>query len=293
MFVLTVWAFIVATSYLKSNVFHYESFLKWPAMSLYKLAQEVSIQGSWCKQMSLTGTWPPYAWFSVASFSRFPHVGRLIELGKWFSSNLPQHIRQLRLQQPVEQKPTNDAGGARMKMIVGTGFAPRSYLLRFRELRQLSVDLFDGESVTRELILAGQDGPRMSMYYIAVPAALGRLLETGSFPKLRTLEINMGGYHSGEFKNEEEEPNMEDATKPFWYYTWVHQLALKIICAVDSGATPLLCNVSINDNFDTAYYDDFGFKEERMRQAGDPQTTQLRNELARCTTKARRRAQQQ
>ena len=64
---------------------------------------------------------------------------------------------------------------------------------------------------------------------------------------------------------------------------WVHQLALSISRAIDSGATGFLSEVSITDNFGGAYYDNrLRLRRCRPRQAGDAQTQQIREMLDMC-----------
>jgi len=98
------------------------------------------------------------------------------------------------------------------------------------------------------------------------------------------LQFSVGAFHSGipaELEDYQETGDViEDITKPFWFYTWLHQLALSIIRALDSNSLPVLGHLRIADNLDGAYFCNCGLSH-RQRNPGDPQTAVIREKLAR------------
>ena len=122
--------------------------------------------------MSFSGAISQEAWYVIASYDYFPHVGRLIQLGKWFSVCMRQQIKGLALFGPLETMRSTT-----MEMIVDARFVPKNYLQCFRGLERLWLDIFDERSA--------MDLPEHTMYYFVVPSAIGVLLEKGAFPNLR------------------------------------------------------------------------------------------------------------
>ena len=129
------------------------------------------------------------------------------------------------------------------------------------------------------------------MYYSHVPRAIGVLLEKGAFPNLRSLEIEVGSVRAGELLDGGFDE--KDHDKPYRYFAWVHNLALSISRAIDSGAARFLSKVSIYDDTEGAYYDNrFRAEEEAgiytncLRRAGDAQTQENREHLDRSIAKA-------
>ena len=152
--------------------------------------------------MSFSGAISPEAWYVIASYDRFPHVGRLIQLGKWFSVCMRQQVKGLALRAPR-------ITGTTMEMIVDSRFAPKSYLQCFRGLERLWLDIFDEKSA--------MDPPEHTMYYFVVPSAIGVLLEKGAFPNLRSLEILVGVYHAGELVKKTKK-KMQEEEKDLWWH---------------------------------------------------------------------------
>lgn len=229
----------------------------------------------------------PESWRVVVTFLDSLSAACLIQVGSWWFQSMPEFVECLKLGGYSDRSQG-------MGMLVGKGFSPRPYLRRFCRVKQLVLDIWDEESETTEL---SRSGPRATMYYVAVVGALSSLLESGAFPALRDLEVVFGGYHAGELVDatfaetgqDEVGEMMRDHQNAFWYYTWLHQLALSVVRSVDCGASPLLCNISFRDNFEKSYFSNCDSCADYQRHAGDPQTEKIRAELQRVTEQARSR----
>ena len=222
------------------------------------------------------------AWLFITSFLKCPSVAKLICASTWWYQHAPEHVRHLSLR-PIECDDRDNHSYDPSRMMVQDHFLPRAYLRRFSRLSILEIEIWDED--------ASYAGPRLTMYYLTVAGALGSLLETGAFPELNSLLITTGGYHTGELVHARDikrdkagrSPRpMENPKSEFWFYTWVHQLAISIVGAVRSGAAPNLRNVCINDNFGCAY---FGPRPCEWRRPADPQTKSIRSELSQITEK--------
>ena len=216
----------------------------------------------------------------VVSYLRSP--SQLFQLARWHASNLPEHAICLKL-----TSHTRNITHPAQHMLVDAKFMPRAYLRRFRSLQELAVDMFDYETAEdTDLEDLVKEHGWLSMFYCVAPSALGSLLESGAFPKLVQLKVEVGGYHAGKpvtYVDDEDETDVDDATQDYMYFTWVHQLALSIVRSIRSGSTPSLCAFCLSDNFGLAYFDNIlhpgSHLPRPLRQVGDQQTDIIRYEL--------------
>lgn len=233
-------------------------------------------------EFAKTGTLPKVAWCSIASFLKFPQVGRIITAGKWFAACLRAEVRVLGLREiPHLPFGIQWSVGVPMAALVDGHLSPKPFLRKFRALKKLRVDFVPSEDDS-------------SVYYLVVPSAIGLLLETGAFPHLQTLIINLG-YDFGECADGSGPSNIFDGSnldEPFSYHAWVHQLAISIVRAIDSRSTPGLTQVSLvgDRHGGMAYYCSCGLANAdlsyMMNRCRDTQTKMLQGQLDRCISKS-------
>jgi len=256
-------------------------------------------------------------WNTSVAFLPSHSACQLLQVDKQCFKSLPEHVEELCLRpgckpktkRSRKRKCTLDAykQSALQEMIHTVHYAPREYLKRFGRLKRLVLDLMDEElddELDDELVADGQKDHHVSRGYFSVVSALGVLFDHGTFTELRRLEITVGVYHSGQFKHRRQcslltvegsafcnchrkvgaegkaasIEEMEDWDRPFWFYSWLHQLAFSIIQATKKESLPLLRHVCITDNCECAYFCNCGHGCA-YRRPGDPYIAQIRAEL--------------
>lgn len=186
-------------------------------------------------------------------------VMKLMMLCNEFYAQLPKHVRRLHLMWD------DDIHGNSLPMdaIMDSSLRPCAYLRRFIALEEMEVDVAADVRPNERLDYYSQ-----AFFEAGVIRAIGDLMESGSFARLRSLTVYLGySLQSGfndelemykELVAEHETENDEESIcnlRSESYESWVHTLTLHLLRALDRGSLPCLRDLEIIADVKDEYED--------------------------------------